>query len=352
MGNMNGSYGSHYTLWQTITENSVNTANNTSNVTVRMYLNFDGSSYYAYTNYTTNGTMTINGNTHNYSVNPISFSSGQRKDELLATWTGDIGHNADGTKLLEVSGSWNTETSRIGAGNCSASINLTTIQGNPIFITNPRVISRTINSLTFNGGNLSMASDLYYSLDNSSWDYMTDMQMTISNLNPNTTYTIYVQARSQLDGNFKTTTSCTGTTYDIAKISNLSNFKHGDDVSVTITNPGNINNLNLVMMIESNQVLSRIVSSGVNILTFSDKELDSLYKKYGSDSSVIAKFSVSGSGYTNSKTSIITLNGNQKTIRSNIGNDWRRGKVWININGIWKRGIVWHNVDGIWRRCI
>ena len=49
MGNMSGDYGSHYTLKQTITVNSQDKTNNTSNITVRMYLSFDGSSYYAYT---------------------------------------------------------------------------------------------------------------------------------------------------------------------------------------------------------------------------------------------------------------------------------------------------------------
>lgn len=127
MGNMSGSYGSHYTLWQSITQNSQDIANNKSNVTVNMYLSFDGSSYYAYTNNATSGSMTINGSTTNYSIASINFSSGQAKDILLASWTGDIEHNPDGTKTLSVSGSWNTNTSRIGSGSCSASKTLSTI---------------------------------------------------------------------------------------------------------------------------------------------------------------------------------------------------------------------------------
>lgn len=127
MGNMSGSYGSHYTLWQSITQNSQDIVNNKSNVTVNMYLSFDGSSYYAYTKNATSGSMTINGSTTNYSIASINFSSGQAKDILLATWTGDIEHNPDGTKTLSVSGSWNTNTSRIGSGSCSASKTLSTI---------------------------------------------------------------------------------------------------------------------------------------------------------------------------------------------------------------------------------
>lgn len=127
MGNMSGSYGSHYTLWQSITQNSQDIANNKSNVTVRIYLSFDGSSYYAYTNSATSGSMTINGSTYYYSIPSISFSSGQSKDLLLAEGTLDIQHNDDGTKTLNVSGTWDTGTSRIGSGSCSNSTTLSTI---------------------------------------------------------------------------------------------------------------------------------------------------------------------------------------------------------------------------------
>lgn len=127
MGNMSGSYGSHYTLRQSITQNSQNINNNTTNVTVRLYLGFDGSSYYAFTNSTSSGNMVIDGNTYNYSIPSISFSSGQAKEILLAEWNGDIKHNEDGKRDLSVSGYWNTGTSRIGSGNTSSFATLNTI---------------------------------------------------------------------------------------------------------------------------------------------------------------------------------------------------------------------------------
>lgn len=106
------------------------------------------------------------------------------------------------------------------------------------------------------------------------------------------------------------------------------------------------------MKIGDTQILSRNVFTGSNTVTFSDTELDNIYKKYGNGSSLTATFIVSGSSYTNSKTCIITLKGNQKSIKSNISNSWKRGKVWININGTWKRALVWININGVWRRCI
>lgn len=128
MGNMSGSYGEHYTLWQSITVNSQNIAENYSNVTVKMYLTFDGSSYYAFTNSETYGTMSIDGYpAMTYGISNLAFSSGQAKTITLATWNGNIGHSADGTKKLVVTGTWDTDTSRIGSGSCSTSSILATI---------------------------------------------------------------------------------------------------------------------------------------------------------------------------------------------------------------------------------
>ena len=140
MGNMSGSYGDHYTLWQSITVNSQNITNNTTEVTVRMYLSFDGSSYYSYTRNATSGEMTVNGHTFGYSIDSLIFSSGQAKDILLAEWHGDIGHGNDGRKTLSVSGNWDTNTSRIGSGSCSTSSVLPTI---------PRT-----SSISCSGGNI------------------------------------------------------------------------------------------------------------------------------------------------------------------------------------------------------
>ena len=267
MGNMSGDYGSHYTLWQSIIVNSQSVANNTSNVTVRMYLGFDGSSYYAYTNYATSGKMTINGTTRDYSVDSINFSSGQAKDILLAEWTGNITHNNDGTKTLAVSGSWDTDTSRIGSGSCSASKSLPSI-------------ART------------------------------------------------------------------------ATITSLPNFEHGSNASVTIDNPSG-SALTLVMKIGNTQIFSKSVSTGANTISFTDAQLDTIYKLYGSSSFLTATFTVTTSaGYSSSKTCTITLKGNQKTIRNNVSGSWRRGKLWTNVNGTWRRAVLWTNVNGTWKRGI
>ena len=134
MGNMSGSYGSHYTLWQSITVNSQSVANRSSNVTVKLYLSFDGSSYWASQYDTTYGEMKVNrwndseyASLGTYSKSSLEYSSGVAKDILLATWTDNVTHNADGKKTLKVQGSWDTNTSRIGSGTCSAQLVLPAI---------------------------------------------------------------------------------------------------------------------------------------------------------------------------------------------------------------------------------
>lgn len=82
-----------------------------------------------------------------------------------------------------------------------------------------------------------MASDLYYSLDNVNWTHITAQITQITGLNPNTSYTIYVQARNQADNSLATTASVASTTYAIASIISAPNVNIGSSHTITWTNP-------------------------------------------------------------------------------------------------------------------
>ena len=353
MGNMSGSYGEHYTLWASITENSVNNDNNSSNVTVKMFLAFDGSSYYAYTNNTTYGNIIIDGVNHDFSIPSINFSSGQAKDLLLAEWTGDITHGEDGKKSLSVSGYWNTDTTRIGSGSCNASVWLTDIPRYAKFLIF-EVIAKTMNSITIHWNCDTPVDDCQYSLNGGPFNgtEISHPTYTIENLTPNTEYSIKLSARRRGTGLWTDSWVIYATTHDIAKISSASNFVHGDNASIDITNPASIGSLSLDLKIDGQQILNRTVYTGHNTIAFSDTELDNLYKKYGMQSSLTATFILSGGGYTHSRTCTVTLTGNQKTVKINSNNIYRRAKVFLNVNGTYKKAVVWINMNGIWRRCI
>lgn len=62
------------------------------------------------------------------------------------------------------------------------------------------------------------------------------------------------------------------------------------------------------MKVGNTQILSKTVSAGTNTISFTDAQLDSIYKLYGSGSSLTVTFTLTtASSYTNSKTCTITL---------------------------------------------
>lgn len=316
-----------------------------------------------------NITYSININGTTYSGTIPNYSAGSTLTIRSGNQT--VTHDSDGSKSISFSFSVTDSTGQTytcGNASASGSMTLTTI---PRYanLTSLSVKSRTVNSIT-----------LSYTTDKAAWLFVnlnngegylnggepfksntTSGEFTIyykdrastKKLDPNTTYTITVLCRAlNRDSELDTSKNISATTYDIAKISTLNNFEHGSNTSVAITNPGSISSLSLVMKISDTQILSRTVTAGSNTITFSDTELDNLYKKYGSSSSLTATFTLTGSGYTNSKTCTVTLKGNQKTARTNVSNSWKRGKVWTNISGSWKRAVIWINVNGTWKRGI
>lgn len=89
------------------------------------------------------------------------------------------------------------------------------------------------------------------------------------------------------------------------------------------------------------------------MISFSDTELDNLYKQYGSSNSVTATFILTTEdSYTNSKACTVNLTGNQKTLH--VGrNGIKRAKVYICINGQIKKAVCWIGSNGnIARRTI
>lgn len=253
MGNMSGSYGSHYTLWLEVKTNSQSIDGNYSNVTVNLYLQFDGSSYYSYTNNATSGSITVDGTANSYSISSISFSSGVKKDLLLASWTGNVGHNADGTKSLTVSASWDTNTSRIGSGSVSTTVSLTTINRYANF-TSLKVQSKTVNSITF-AYTTDRAANIFISTDGEQ-SYLNKGQPVVSNttsgtitvkysdwggttrLLPDTQYTFrFVCRNATASVDIDTKKDLTERTYAIGKMTAAPDVNIGSSIYITFSNP-------------------------------------------------------------------------------------------------------------------
>lgn len=86
---------SYTSIWCTCTENSTNVANNTSNITVNLICSTSG-----YADDNPNYWLAVNGSTVRSGTR--NFSSGQTF--TLATWTGDVPHNSDGTGSVTYQG--------------------------------------------------------------------------------------------------------------------------------------------------------------------------------------------------------------------------------------------------------
>lgn len=106
----------------TITQNSQNVNNNTSNVTVTLKCNWTGGSF---NTLSPSGWLNINGIQYNFTQ---SFNTGRTNtgSQTLYTKTLDVQHNTDGTKTLSCSASFATGVSS-GTVTSTASMTLSTI---------------------------------------------------------------------------------------------------------------------------------------------------------------------------------------------------------------------------------
>ena len=295
--------------------------------------------------------VTINGVDHEGNIMSYDGSS----TTTVGSGTQNITHNEDGTKTASFSFSvWdNVSASYLpGSASGSGSITLTTIARYANF-TQHYVKSTGLNSITIHYEVDSTISTVDYSLNGGNWINTAGLpEYTIGNLSPNTTYRIKTRVKRADSGLYTTSGEVSGTTKDIAKISAASNFNHGDNASVTITNPASAT-ATLVVAVGGTEILSKNLSTGANTITFTDAQLDNIYKKYGNNNTVTVNYTLkTNNTYTNTKNVTATLTGNQKTIRYKVNGSWKRGKMWFKVNGSWKRAVIWLKVNGTWRRGI
>lgn len=311
---------------------------------------------YGPTTGTFTGDIVVNGNTETFSTH-ASVNDSWVTVKTHTTMT--VGHNADGTKTIYIGGTIHgpSGTSMAGATvSGGANCTLDTIPRYPSVTQS--LNTRTLNSIKMNYSSDSTCDYLWYSTNNgSNWTGVdiadgTSGTYTITGLSPNTTYNIKTRLRRKDSQLTADSSALSVTTYQIGLISSVNNFNHGDSTTLVTTNPSG-SALTLVMKIGNTQIKSQSVSTGSNTISFSDTELDNIYKLYGTGSSLTATFILTTAGsYTNSKTATITLKGNQKVIRQNVSGSWKRGKLWTNVSGTWKRAVIWTNVSGTWKRGI
>lgn len=143
-GNCSGSSGSKYNIWLTVTENSQSIEDNSSNVTVKLLLKRnDGVSSSAYNLTASDNTakLKVGGDTK-VSKN-LAIDTRNSVTVTLASWTGDVSHNADGTLSLALDGSFTMSGTGLTGGSVSGKFKCTEI---------PRASALTLTKTSVNPG--------------------------------------------------------------------------------------------------------------------------------------------------------------------------------------------------------
>ena len=238
------------------------------------------------------------------------------------------------------------------------------------FSTQPNLKARTINTLDINYVPDRTLNAAQYRIKKStdanygSWTNMptfisgawnTGGTFRLTGLSANTTYKIQMQIQAVQSGPWRLSNELTATTYDYGKITAAANFNHGSNGTYTVTNPASAT-LSLNFKVGSTSIKTVTPTVGNGTISFTDSELDTIYRLYGNGSSLTGTYTLTTTqnsiSYTNTRTCTITLTGNQKTMREKINNSWKRGKISIKVNNAWKNAVIWEKVNGSWKRGI
>ncbi|MBO5895800.1 MAG: hypothetical protein J6Q83_00750 [Clostridia bacterium] len=125
-GSCTGSLGSKYDLWITVIQNSQSLAENKSNITANFFIRRnDGEATSAYNLIEEQNSVSLKvGGTTRVSKN-LTIDTRDNVYFRLATWTGDVAHNADGTLNLAINGQFTMGNANLTGGSVSGSFKCT-----------------------------------------------------------------------------------------------------------------------------------------------------------------------------------------------------------------------------------
>lgn len=322
------------------------------NKAVVRYQVFATTSGSSHNDYTITTTVTVDGQTAtNQHTLPYNTTTTCYNGEFTVS-------NASGRTIT---GTYSIPTG-ISAGTLTGSATVTI----PTLITTPTltasVTSRGLTSLaasmtiTNNGGASIVDRKIEIFTDSACTNKIgtiTGASGTFTGLSPNTTY--YIKANAS-NGTFRGYSSAiSGTTYNYATITSAQNINHGGTLQVNYSNPSGSSLQIAIYKTDGTTAMAQYRNCTGTSYTFSftDNELDNIYKQYGTGNVQNLRVYLKTAGtYINYTGVTITLTGNQKTIHEKVSTVWRRGKGWKNIAGTWKRWVVWEKISGTWRRAI
>ena len=223
----------------------------------------------------------------------------------------------------------------------------------------------TLDGLVFKWASNIALETTQYRINNSSWINLTNGTsgyIVISELTPNTAYTVYFKgvSKAMYDGLPSNEVYKTGTTLDMARITDISDCIFGNSIIITVSKVVT-NTTKLKIWTEGDGQKPEFeinVENGTNTFTPTQDQLDKMYKCFTTSNSIPIYFSLTTTGSWNNwsdsvQSTILQLTGIAKTSHIGVNNKPRRAQVWIGVNGKPRRAIVWvGDANNKPRRCI
>lgn len=328
-GSINGNFRLELNVW----ENWVNNAENYSSVHWEVILRSTG----AYNFQLIGSTIAVNvdGEVYNaYSQKNLSAGGAI----TIASGDKNIWHNTDGSKSIYCSASY-TQTSSAyytpGNMSCGGDMWLTHIPRYANF-TQHYVQSKSMNTVSIYWNADASCDYIQYSINGGGWTNISGHPTyTVSNLQPNTNYSIKTRIRRADSGLWTESGTLSFSTLDMARLTNFnSNLKLGEDYNYSYTNPSNAKVEIGIYEIDGNTPIVEYKEyTKVNgVLNLTEEEIKLIYKKINMSNTYNARIYIrstqNGSSSWNWKDINIKLTGKVKTVT-------------LMINGILKKGIVW-----------
>jgi len=353
-------YAGNFTLYVDLTEKWIDSSSNSSYVDYNVFAQSNGSGsissrHFKYFNIGSEEKVNVTEN--------VNASSPNAYIQIASGTIGPIYHDSSGNQIIYFNAQIKASSYGISA-EIDDSFRLSTIPRYTTVTNTER--GKTVNSISVNWTTTDARDYTQYSLNGGAWQDAYDTvasdnksgYYTISGLNPNTQYSVKTRCKRTDSQLWSEAGAINIKTYDIAKITSISNFVLGDNLTVDYSNPsGSQIALGIFKEDRTTKLLDyRNCSGNRYIYNFTNAELDNLYKYLNNknDTTVCIKIRTTSNNiqYYNENFSILILTGNQKTGHIKLNGNWHRTKKWIKIDGTWRRCVRWINVNGVWKRCI
>lgn len=358
---VNGSINSSFQMILSVWENSVDIANNKSNVGWKLVLKSTGS--YSFSLIGSTIVVNIGGNEVYNQYSQKDLSAGNSIE--IGNGSLDIIHDNDGRKTITCSASYTqSTTANYTPGNMSLSENFELTQIARYANISVTQRAKDINSISINWTSDSVRDHTQYKVDGGSWIDAGDTvasdnksgYFVINNLNYNTSYKITVRIKRTDSQLWTESEELTISTYDYARFISVSDSVFGDDINISKYNESGLSN-RLDVYVENTIIISREDISDIYMLTLIQSELDSLYKKISVESSILnctyKLITICNSvQYEDILNKNIILTGNAKTCKLKNDGSIKRAKVFVKQDEDIKRAVLFVKMDGILKRCI